>query len=155
MFRSTLAISVINNGALQGIKCMPQKDSTSDNTSSFSMGRNVFHNTYNNNNITNQQQNQKKWIGGNRDASSITEKYRNNQIGTGSLNANGNLMGFTTYKDINVVDNALRRVRSGGSVPPPKKANSPNKIYAPSPSFRPMTQNMKKIYGIKTPTLYH
>jgi hypothetical protein len=152
MFRSSLVLTAVNNGALNSIKAMPQKDSTSDNTSSFSMGRNVFIDTYS---ATNAQLSQKKWIGGNRDASQVTTNYRNNQIGTGSLNANGAQMGFTTYKDINVVDNALRRVRSGGAVAPPKKAVSPSITYAPAPAFRPMTQNMKSIYGIKTPTLYH
>ena len=152
MFRSSLVLTAINNGALNSIKAMPQKDSTSDNTSSFSMGRQVFIDTYS---ATNAQLSQKKWIGGNRDASQVTINYRNNQIGTGSVNANGALMGFTTYKDINVVDNALRRVRSGGAVAPPKKAESPSKTYVPTPSFQPMSTNMKSIYGIKTPTLYH
>ena len=152
MFRSSLVLTAINNGALNSIKAMPQKDSTSDNTSSFSMGRQVFIDTYS---ATNAQLSQKKWIGGNRDASQVTTNYRNNQIGTGSVNANGALMGFTTYKDINVVDNALRRVRSGGAVAPPKKAASPSKTYVPTPSFQPMSTNMKSIYGIKTPTLYH
>jgi hypothetical protein len=155
MFRSSLVLTTINNGVLHSIKAMPQKDSTSDNTSTFSMGRHVFMDTYTNKTITNAQQNQKKWIGGNRDASQVTTNYRNNQIGTGKLNATGELMGFTTYKDINVVDNALRRVRSGGAVAPPKKAVSPSKTCVPAPAFRPMTQNMKAIYGIKTPTLYH
>ena len=152
MFRSSLVLTAINNGALNSIKAMPQKDSTSDNTSSFSMGRQVFIDTYS---ATNAQLSQKKWIGGNRDASQVTTNYRNNQIGTGSVNANGALMGFTTYKDINVVDNALRRVRSGGAVAPPKKAVSPSRTYGPGPSFQPMSTNMKSIYGIKTPTLYH
>lgn len=155
MFRSSLVLTAINNGVLQSIRGMPQKDSTSDNTSTFSMGRHSFIETYSTILPTNQQYNQKKWIGGNRDASQVTTNYRNNQIGTGSLNAAGIKTSFTTYKDINVVDSALRRVRSGGAVAPPKKAASPSKTYVPPPSFRPMTQNMKTIYGIKTPTLYH
>lgn len=151
MFRSSLVLTAINNGVLNSIKAMPQKDSTSDNTSSFSMGRQVFMETY----TANAQLSQKKWIGGNRDASQVTTNYRNNQIGTGSVNASGKPMGFTTYKDINVVDSALHRVRSGGSVAPPKKAVSPSITYAPTPSFQPMSTNMKSVYGIKTPTLYH
>jgi hypothetical protein len=155
MIRNSLVLTAINNGFLQSIKGMPQKDSTSDNTSTFSMGRHAFVETYPSKTLSNLQNNQKKWIGGNRDASQVTATYRNNQIGTGSLNAHGLPISFTTYKDINVVDNALRRVRSGGAVAPPKKAASLSKTYVPTPSFRPMTQNMKSIYGIKLPTLYH
>lgn len=151
MFRSSLVLTAINNGVLNSIKAMPQKDSTSDNTSSFSMGRQVFMETY----TANAQLSQKKWIGGNRDASQVTTNYRNSQIGTGSLNAAGKPMSFTTYKDVNVVDDALRRVRSGGAVAPPKKAVSPSITYAPTPSFQPRSTNMKSVYGIKTPTLYH
>ena len=155
MFRSSLVLTAVNNGVLNSIKAMPQKDSTSDNTSSFSMGRQVFIDTYSPTRITNAELSQKKWIGGNRDASQVTTNYRNTQIGTGSVNAAGTPMAFTTYKDINVVDSALRRVRSGGSVAPPKKAVSPSRTYGPGPSFQPMSTNMKSIYGIKTPTLYH
>jgi len=155
MFRSSLVLTTINNGVLNAIKAMPQKDSTSDNTSSFSMGRHVFIDTYTTKHLTSNQYNQKKWIGGNRDASQVTTNYRNSQIGTGSVNAGGKPIAFTTYKDVNVVDDALRRVRSGGAVAPPKKAVSPIRTYGPTPSFQPRSTNMKSIYGIKIPSLYH
>lgn len=154
MFRSSLVLTNINNGALSGIKAMPQKDSTSDNTSTFSMGRHAFVNTYSTDVLTNA----KKWIGGNRDASQVTTNNRNNRIGTGSVNANGDLMAFTTYSEkINnyVTDKALQRVRSGGAVSPVKKAFSPSQTYVPTPTYRPMTQNMKSLYGNKMPTIYH
>jgi len=151
MFRMMLSLNDINNGALNGIKAMPQKDSTSDSDSTFAMGRQKFVNTYSTDTLTIPQQNQKKWIGGNRDASQVAVNRKNTQIGTGSLNASVNLMSFTTYKDINTVNNALTRVRAGGYMVPPKvRANLNN---APTPSFSPV--GTKSHYGIKIPTLYH
>ena len=67
---------------------------------------------------------QKKWYQ-NRDASSVISKRKNNSIGNGSLNASGGLFSMTTYEDKNYQNAALRRVRSGGAVAPPKKANRP------------------------------
>jgi hypothetical protein len=37
------------------------------------------------------------------------------------MNANSQAMSFTTVKDINVGNNALRRVRAGGAYVPPAK----------------------------------
>lgn len=147
MYKMFYSLNNINNGALTGSKVMPQKDSTSDNTSNFAMGRHAFVETYT------PTVPQKKWIGGNRDASQVTNSRRNNQIGTGSVNSSGNLMSFTTYKDVNTIDNALRRVRSGGAVPPPKKAVSPSYTYGPTPGYAPT--GSKTVYGIKQPVLYH
>jgi hypothetical protein len=151
MFRMMLSLHDMHNGALNGIKAMPQKDSTSDGHSTFAMGRQRFVNTYSTDIPTNQQYTQKKWIGGNRDASQVAVNRKNTQIGTGSVNASGDLMSFTTYKDINTVNNALTRVRAGGYMVPPKvRANKNN---APTPSFSPV--GIKSHYGIKIPTLYH
>lgn len=151
MFRMMLSLHEMNNGALNGIKAMPQKDSTSDGHSTFAMGRQRFVNTYSTDTPTIPQQNHKKWIGGNRDASQVAVNRKNTQIGTGSVNASGNLMSFTTYKDVNTVNNALTRVRAGGYMVPPKvRANLNN---APTPSFSPV--GVKTHYGVKIPTLYH
>lgn len=65
-------------------------------------------------------QEQKKWIGGNRDASSIVEKRRTNTIGVGTLNANGTPMQFMSGYDANVNRQALTRVRAGGATVPKK-----------------------------------
>ena len=151
MFRMMLSKQDVNNGALNGIKAMPQKDSTSDGQSTFAMGRQRFMNTYTTNTPTVQQQIQKKWIGGNRDASQVVANRKNTQIGTGSLNASGNMMSFTTYKDTNTVNDALTRVRAGGYVVQPKVRAKPNN--APTPTFQPL--GVKSHYGIKIPNLYH
>jgi hypothetical protein len=81
-----------------------------------------------NHNITGQASTvQKKWIGGNRDASTIISKRRVNSVGNGSLNASGGQISFTTVRDINVTNNALRKVRAGGAyVPPPKCRDIPS-----------------------------
>ena len=103
-------IQNINNGALKSIKAMPQKDSTSDGTSTFSMARAIYSKEFPvQNKISTAQQNQKKWLG-NRDASYVTANRRNTNIGKGSINTtNQTPLSFTTYKDVNVVNDAIRR----------------------------------------------
>ena len=153
MYRFMFSINNINNGALKGTKAMPSKDSTSDGTSSFSLGRQTYVNSYSESNNTILQT--KKWIGGNRDASVVTRKKSNNEIALGSLNAiqPNNLLSFTTYKDVNTVNDALTRVRGGGAVVPKKVINSPHKLNVPVSSFSPVGN--KAVYGIKKPFLYH
>ena len=133
IYRSMFAINDINNGTLNSVKAMPQKDITSDGTNSFSMDRQNYVETLNT--ITNTSNNQflhKKFMG-NRDASQVTTNRRVNEIGVGSLNANHNSMCFTTYKDINTTRNALTRVRAGGAVAPKKK--NANRNNAPVPGY--------------------
>ena len=107
----------INNGTLSYLKAMPQKDITSDGTSSFAMGRKNYYETYAQS-PTNAVLKQKKFIGGNRDASSVVARRKTAEIGVGTMNANSQLMSFTTVRDINDGNNALRRVRAGGTYVP-------------------------------------
>jgi len=86
----------------------------------------------------------KKWVGGNRDASQTAERRRVCAIDLGSMK---NTCGAST----NTVNDALRRVRGGGSVAPPKKAASPS--INPTPHFAPAVN--KTLYGFKNPYLYH
>jgi hypothetical protein len=151
MFRYLVTPQNINNGVLIGQKAMPQKDSTSDGDSSFELGRQTYINTQPRTIPTIEQLQQKKWYG-NRDASQVTANRRNNQIGAGSLNASSGQIGFTTYKDVNTVSNALSRVRAGGAIAPAKKAA--NKNNAPTPTFSPALPS-NDIRGIKYPVLYH
>lgn len=176
-------IQDINNGELNAIRAMPQKDSTSDGESTFEMSRAIYARTLpqnpptNTNTVTtynwqtrrNVQQitsmpvasssnymNGKKWYG-NRDASQVTTNRRTGQIGNGSLNAANRAFGFTTHKDINTTRNALTRVRAGGAVAPAKKGA--NRNNAPTPSFSPAPPDPNSIladlYGIKRPVLFH
>jgi hypothetical protein len=125
-------INNINNGVLYDVKSMPQKDITSDGTSTFSMFRNQYVKTVQSQtNATNKTIMEKKWYGGcqSRDASRIIESRKVNQIGNGSLNANdGTAISFLTKNDRNTQRDALRRVRSSGGVPAKKihkYANAP------------------------------
>ena len=127
----------MNNGKLKGMHVMPQKDLTSDNTSTFAMGRNEYIRTLGvdttlingNARDTLQKQVQKKWYGNSsiRDSTRVIHTKVRNEIGNGSLNASKNDMSFTETKDINTNRDALRRVRNIGScVPPIKTHNYPN-----------------------------
>jgi hypothetical protein len=133
----------LNNGMLQNATAMPLKDSVSDGTSTFSMGRLNYVSSFTS------QNSHKKWIGGNRDASQIAENRRIAAIGLGSMTSSPN--SFVSNSDKNVVNDALRRVRAGGAVAPPKKATSPS--IHPTPHFPPATN--KNVYGVKNPYLYH
>lgn len=124
-----LAINDINNGILKGAKAMPQKDITSTNENVFSMNRHTFVRQTQVNEMTTKTN--KKWIGGNRDSSNITSKRRINAIGEISLNNSGGLMSFTTTKPGNDVRNAKHRVRSCGSIVPPKVTHK----YTGAPIF--------------------
>lgn len=162
MYKMKFSIQNINNGALDGDKPMPLKDSTSDNQSSFNMSRKTYLQTVTPTAEPLDIKLQKKWLG-NRDASQITSNRRIGAVGKGSLNQNGNLYSFTTYKDINVTNDAIRRVRAGGSVAPPKKnARTTN---APTPSFSPVrfsningvvsNQHIKTHFGNNAPYMNH
>jgi hypothetical protein len=111
----------INNGTMNAVKAMPQKDLTSDGTSSFAMYRRQYAEVYP---VINQSTNkQKKFIGGNRDASSVVARRRAIEVGIGTLNASQTAMSMTGVRDINDTNSALRRVRAGGAYVPPKKTN--------------------------------
>jgi len=151
-----LAINDINNGILKAPKAMPQKDITSNNENTFSMNRHTFvrqtqiktpipmlpstnqrkwatgaayHSFTSANGII--AKTNKKWMGGNRDSSSITSKRRVNAVGENSLNKTGVPMSFTTIKSGNDVRDAKHRVRSGGSIVPPSVTHK----YVGAPVF--------------------
>lgn len=118
MFRFMFAKQNINNNQLSSQKAMPLKDSTTPNDSFFSLPRHQY--------IESLQQDlsvlnpQKKWIGGNRDASQIVKNRRMNSVGLGSLNSESNPMSFTSSSEKNTVREAKKRVRNGGSAVPAK-----------------------------------
>lgn len=135
----------INNGISTARMGMPMKDSTSDGTASFELNRKLFSRSYINpatqNNTPgpaiiersalglNVNQSiitgpatvmQKKWIGGNRDASQITRNRRVNQFGKVMANLNNQPVSFVSDKDNNTTRHALSRVRGGGAANVPK-----------------------------------
>jgi len=128
----------LNNGTLSGMKAMPQKDLSSDNSSSFAMGRHEYIRTlgvYTTSSAqdTITQNVQKKWYGNSstRDSTGIMSKRVNQEIGNGTLNASKDTMSFTSIKDLNTPMDALRRVRNIGSSAPAKKIHN----YTNAPIF--------------------
>jgi hypothetical protein len=163
----------INNGTLSTLHAMPQKDSTSDNQSSFSADRRAYGHTstmyptitkmnpphsginrvlglptvFDGTHTTKQ----KKWSG-NRDASEVTRRARIQGVGSGSTNvAAGQPLSFESHANANTVNHALRRVRGGGAVAPPKKGHNTHNAYSPSPKNIPLVQPIKIVNGIKMP----
>ena len=108
----------INNNELTGVKSMPLKDSTSNNDSSFSMGRKLYSSRMMFTNMSNSNKQLKNWSMG-RDASSVISRRKAESAGA-SMNLTGGLFSFTNSKDTNVIDRALQRARSGGSRVPKK-----------------------------------
>uniref|UniRef100_A0A6C0DXQ9 Uncharacterized protein n=1 Tax=viral metagenome TaxID=1070528 RepID=A0A6C0DXQ9_9ZZZZ len=130
----------LNNGVLYAPNAMPLKDLTSNNESGFSMNRKLFQKSYmprmyapmgsvvvqrhspaiRNGFIIDGPKStlQKKWIGGNRDASSIVENRRKESTGE-SITAPGKQSFKNVAGNTDRID-ALARVRGGGSRVPKK-----------------------------------
>jgi|AntAceMinimDraft_11_1070367.scaffolds.fasta_scaffold06599_6 hypothetical protein len=113
----------LNNGTTTVEKGMPIKDLSSDNGSSFTMGRRTYGRAHQMIQPTQAIVMEKKWYAP-RDGSSVIERRKNNAIGLGSLNANGGDMSFTNGDDVNLTRQALSRTRKGGSVVPKKVTRS-------------------------------
>jgi len=128
-------ISSVNNGVLYSTHGMPQKDSTSDGTSSFAIGRHDYIKTNNTTTTT------KKWYG-NRDASTISSKRKNMAIGKGSYNTTGLPISFQTKNNINVRQDALKRVRNSGYVTTPKIRSNTHNSLTPSWTIQPLIRTM-------------
>jgi hypothetical protein len=151
-------INNINNAILSSVHAMPAKDGSADGTDSFAIARHeyvniqtqkiplrtelkpayfgmsgfmgrsrvlptVFDGTHS--------IEQKKWIGGNRDASAVSTRNRVNAVGNGTLNSANQPTSFMSKTDINVQRNAIHRTRSGGSIAPAKKTHN----YSGAPIF--------------------
>lgn len=124
---SNPSASTSDNGILNCSYAMPFKEDNADGQNSFSMGRQIYHETARANaSFTPHIMQQKKWIGGNRDASQRTIDARTNAIGLGSMNVNGGATSFKNIADNNTERNARQRARSGGAVAPLKKGKSTN-----------------------------
>jgi hypothetical protein len=124
---------------------MPMKDNTSNNESEFSMVRRLFNHSFFQKTYTNNTNGrsviqreslglsnkviidgektplQKKWIGGNRDASNVISNRK--IANTGRILTNPNSVSFKNVKDNNTAREALIRVRAGGYCVPPKVTN--------------------------------
>lgn len=147
MYRMMFSLQNNMNGALTSNKAMPQKDITSDSNASFQIGRKSYLDT-----VPETIAPEKKWMPTVRDASDIARRRRVVSIGKGSINMNPSTLSYTTYRDVNVENDALRRVRAGGAVAPAKKnAQTMSPIvprYAPAVPTTAIISN-------KYPTMFH
>ena len=127
MYMSRLPIiTELNNGIIVADSAMPLKDLTSNNEAAFSMSRKLFQKSFVNDPGTLALSNkvvvsaaQKKWIGGNRDASSIIARRKISATGSNISNSSGGTS-FTNIVDNNTAKDARIRVRSSGYRVPPK-----------------------------------
>ena len=148
-------IRQINNGILKSKNAMPFKDITSDGSASFPMNRRLFQksavnpsNTVTIGKMVIQRRElglgdhqsviagpattlQKRWIGGNRDASQVAKNRRVNAIGKNELNVAGTAVAFKNIVDNNTQRQARNRVRHIGSTVPAKKIHK----YKKAPVF--------------------
>tara|TARA_B100002019_G_C21186271_1_gene556391 strand:- start:298 stop:831 length:534 start_codon:yes stop_codon:yes gene_type:complete len=146
----------INNAILDGLHSMPMKAGVADSSTDFSINRHKFIKTGSRDPIPNKNKEYEKYqqdvqIGltkrfnnnTNTDSTARIANIRKKQIGAGSLNpgrvvydAAGNPSVITTgnphslidTKNINVIDQARRRVRAGGSTVPAKFGINKSKL---------------------------
>ena len=136
-------ITQLNNGMLSSKMAMPLKDLTSNNEAAFEMSRKLFNKSYipntnfaipqtgttilqrealalNNKVVIDGQRTalQKKWIGGNRDASSVMSRRKMNT--TGAIMNTPGPQSFTNIIDRNTARDARSRMRSSGNTVPVK-----------------------------------
>ena len=152
MFKMMYSYQPGNNAVLSGVKAMPQKDSTSDGTSTFAGARHVYAETITNTDTPVSVKQHKKWFG-NHDASDIAWKRRVQEIGVGSLNAGKGKMAFMNKNDRNSKIDALARVRGGGYVVPPKVRHNATKSGVPistAPINVPVIRTQNRLCMIPT-----
>ena len=82
----------------------------------------------------------KKWYG-NRDASSTTERRKWNALGKSSLNIAPEPIQYETHNTVNVVSDALRRMRSSGYVTSAKVRAKPGNGLTPSWASGPLVRS--------------
>ncbi len=115
----------IMNATLSGVRAMPSKDSSADNSSEFASDRAQYYRSYDSTPVPLN----KKWMGS-RDASDVARRRRTNGVAIGTFNANSSITSFAT-KETLTANRALQRARSGGAIVPPKVSKKIG-YYVPS-----------------------
>jgi len=151
----------LNNAVLSGKNAMPIKDSTSDGSTTFSMLRRRFLNTYTT--AVPAQNNQQQRVsvdypsrrlstvnfvaktGPSRvtDNSDVIARRKAAAVGAGSMNASGGPMSFVSSSNPSVVADARVRARYGGSAVP-KKVTQKYQFMANPPTT--MAQPVRSLY---------
>jgi hypothetical protein len=106
-------LNVLNNAISNVANGMPLKDLTSDNSSSFSLGRMQYSRSLDT--LSNSEQKlQKKWTGS-RESSDVIQRKKRNAFGVNTISAP---LSFTDSDNNNTVHQALSRTRNrGGGIP--------------------------------------
>ena len=148
VFNFKLNLNHLNNAKLRGVKAMPAKDLTSDSDGAFASDRKA------NENILDMNKNpaqyaQKKWIGGNRDASDISYRRRIAAAGT-SMNPTGGEIAFTSKTEHNTRISALNRCRNQGNCVPPKVRASPHYTNLLTPIWKPPKLQRTQYHAVLT-----
>ena len=128
---------------------MPLKDLTSDSAGSFASDRRLYSNLVSIQQPSIEQNVQKKWIGGNRDASNISYRRRIAAVGS-SLNPTGGNFSFTSSTEKNTRIEALNRCRNSGNCVPLKVRASNNKTNVPTPIWKKPTSVITKSNLVRT-----
>ena len=152
MFKMMFSMPTGNNAVLSSTKAMPQKDASSDGTSSFSNARREYCEVITSTPETVRNKITKKWFG-NRDASQIASNRRVREIGVGSMNASNKPFAFMNKNDKNSRVDALARVRGGGCVVPPKVRHRTGQSGIPiatTPIHVPVIRSEHRIAHIPT-----
>lgn len=116
-------IQNINNNRTSLQNGMPLKDNVADGTSNFSLLRRRYARTPNFmqlSSMTSKETKTKKWYGNSQVRDSTHSRKNNESVGLVSKNADKQSMSFTSNTSRNDVQQARRRVLSGGSVVPAK-----------------------------------
>lgn len=151
VFAFQFGLNNLNNGILRGVKAMPAKDLNSDSDSSFASDRKAYTNLVSVNiaNPSPQQILQKKWIGGNRDASDVAYRRRVAAAGA-SLNPTGGTFSFTSKTEKNTRIEALNRCRNQGNCVPPKVRASPHYTNMLTPIWKPPSLVRTQFHAVLT-----
>ncbi len=134
-FGFSFNLNHFNNARLNGVNAMPAKDLTSGSDNSFASDRKAYSNFMAIKQTHPDQYINKKWIGGNRDASDVS--YRRRIAATGSsLNPSKGSFAFTSNTEQNTRKEALNRCRNQGNCIPKKVQASPHHTKVPTPIWK-------------------
>ena len=141
----------LNNGRLSGVNAMPAKDLTSESDGAFAADRKAYANilSVDTANPAPNKVLQKKWIGGNRDASDVAYRRRVSAVGS-SLNPGGGAFAFASKTEKNTRIDALNRCRNKGNCVPPKVRASKHYTNMPTPVWKRPNLVRTKFHAVLT-----
>jgi hypothetical protein len=148
-FGFSFNLNHLNNAKLNGVNAMPAKDLTSDSDNSFALDRKAYMNYIATENTHPEKYLNKKWIGGNRDASDVAYRRRIAAMGS-SLNPDKGSFSFTSKTEQNTRIEALNRCRNKGNCVPKKVRASPHCTNVPTPIWKKPNLVRSKFHAVLT-----